>query len=374
LNEEQNVSMARKPKHRQKTEANVKPTRELLDQPWPLIGMHGRNPTVGGGWTVLTVGWGHDPKHQGGIDCRDVLAKGRRPIVRINNGYGGQGTLPLEEHYAPFAERVANGVRNSQGVDVFIIGNEWNTSWERPSRNAENDTPILPYQYAACYDMCRERIHALPGHEQDIVLFAPVGPWNPETKYPGNERGDWLKTYEDAQVAAKEIDGFAWHAYSRQQVSDRLARHFYMTSPGWGDHHWEFRVFEDWERATLAKYRDRYKFITEFDANEPWLDENRGFFSMATQQIYVWNRQRAEGTAPISAIVAYRWEFDKWVIKGKGNLIADYHEAVVAGFESPGQDPQFPPTTGNTWSLTGILTGPDGHRWRLRGEMIREEE
>jgi len=360
----------------------MEPTRLLLREPWPLMGMHGRNPTQGGGWTVLTVEHGDNPHHTGGGDFRDVREKGRVPIVRLNKGYGKAGTIPIPERYDEGSHRAAKYVEASKGCDVWIVGNEWNTSWERPERPDGTRPPILPEQYAAYYSLVWERIHEIPGHEMDIVLFAPVGPWNPETTYPGNERGDWLRTYQDAQAATTTpIDGFAWHAYSRQQVPGRLSSHFYMTQPGWGDHHWEFRVFEDWNRATLAKHRGAYKFLTEFDANEPWLDENRGFFGAAAQEVFVWNKNRDAGDAAIQALVAYRWEFDKWYIKGRHNLIADYHEAVARNLTAPAYldptvppiDPPPPPPPGNTWTLQGTLTGPDGQAYKLEGSIIREE-
>jgi len=360
----------------------MEPIRLLLRDPWPILGMHGESPMEGGGWTVLTREHGDDPTHTGGGDFRFVLEKGRRPIVRLNVGYGERGTIPRRDRYDQGSHRAAVYVRDSKGCDVWVIGNEWNCSWERPRYPNGTRPPIMPWEYASYYDMARERIRNVPGHEMDIVLFAPVGPWNPETVYKTNERGDWLRAYQDAQAAVEtDIDGFAWHAYAREQDATRLSRHHYMDQPGWTDHHWEFHVFEDWHRATLAKYQSRYRFITEFNANKPWQDINVGFIRQAVLEIFAWNQTRDAGPAAIQALATYRWEYDRWEMKGKNALLQDWQQAAYDGYMAPGaDDPTVPPINpdpdpdpgGNTWSLTGRLVGPDGQQYRIEGSVIRE--
>ncbi|MEO6061176.1 MAG: SH3 domain-containing protein, partial [Thermoflexales bacterium] len=54
-------------------------------------------------------------------------------IVRLNNDYGGSGTIPVTGQYAAFAECCANWVRNSQGCHLWIIGNEMNNPREWPN-------------------------------------------------------------------------------------------------------------------------------------------------------------------------------------------------------------------------------------------------
>ncbi|HXF61087.1 MAG TPA: hypothetical protein VNK95_05690, partial [Caldilineaceae bacterium] len=56
---------------------------------------------------------------------------------------------------------------------------------------------ITPALYARCYQLCREAIRQVPGHEDDLVLVAAVAPWNNQTVYPGNPRGDWVQYFAD---------------------------------------------------------------------------------------------------------------------------------------------------------------------------------
>jgi hypothetical protein len=56
------------------------------------------------------------------------------------------------------------------------------------------------------------------------VLLAAIAPWNTQTKYPGNESGDWVRYFEDVQRLVNGCDGFALHTYARAQIPHRIAR------------------------------------------------------------------------------------------------------------------------------------------------------
>ncbi len=84
------------------------------------------------GWIVFTEGIGHDSNNRSGADYRAYSNRGLGVIVRLNNGYYPEGSLPNSRDYAAFAQRCANFVANSPGCKIWIIGNEMNYAIERP--------------------------------------------------------------------------------------------------------------------------------------------------------------------------------------------------------------------------------------------------
>ena len=76
--------------------------------------------------------------------------------------------------------------------------------------------PILPAQYARCYQLCRDAIHRVPGHADDQVLIGAVAPWNEQTRYAGNPSGDWVQYMVDIlnQLGPNGLDGITIHTYT----------------------------------------------------------------------------------------------------------------------------------------------------------------
>src|SRR5581483_10690581 len=72
------------------------------------------------GWLVHSVQVGSDPP----ADYTSAVAAGLRVLVRLNNGYGNDGTIPVPSGYDSFAQRCADWVSQSKGAKLFIIGNE----------------------------------------------------------------------------------------------------------------------------------------------------------------------------------------------------------------------------------------------------------
>ena len=85
------------------------------------------------GWILFTEGLGHDAASTSGRDYRPWADGGFGVLVRLNHGYGTNGTLPYERHYDVFAQRVANFVANAPGAHIWIVGNEPNLAGEWPS-------------------------------------------------------------------------------------------------------------------------------------------------------------------------------------------------------------------------------------------------
>ena len=125
--------------------------RPLFDSPY-IFGIHDPGGeaimTTAGkpGWVVFTEGLGSDPSNFSGVDYTAWSQQNLGIMVRLNNGYGYEGTLPLSNQYENFAKRCANFVANSNGCKIWIIGNEPNLPTERPylSRSRSlNSEPAL---------------------------------------------------------------------------------------------------------------------------------------------------------------------------------------------------------------------------------------
>jgi hypothetical protein len=138
------------------------------------------------GWVVVTEALGADPNDLSSSSYEDLLEQGFGIIVRLNHGYGNEGTIPLPAKYRDFARRVANFVNRSPGAHIWIIGNETNLEreWPRVAPGSDRGEPITPRNYADCYKLCRDAIHNLPGHSNDQVIVGAIGPWNGQTHYP----------------------------------------------------------------------------------------------------------------------------------------------------------------------------------------------
>jgi hypothetical protein len=140
------------------------------------------------GWLVHSVSvWNDAP-----ADYSALVNAGCRVIVRLNNGYGSTGTIPVPSGYDNFARRCADWVAGSRGAKLFIIGNEMNISAERPGGQ-----PIVPSNYVSCFSKCRTAIQAKPGFANANVIPGAIGPYNIETNYSGNPTGDWVRYFQD---------------------------------------------------------------------------------------------------------------------------------------------------------------------------------
>ncbi|NLG26656.1 MAG: LysM peptidoglycan-binding domain-containing protein, partial [Chloroflexi bacterium] len=196
------------------TLANLKVGQELLipepleEEPLPkgsspyLFGMHDRGAEhyMGWaghkGWVLVTEELGANRTDWSSRAYDDLTDNGYGVIVRLNHGYGPAGTLPRSERYRDFGVRCGNFVERSRGCHIWVIANEPNLAVERAG-GPVNGEAITPERYAQAYALCREEIHRRPGHEDDQVVTAAVGPWNVQTAYPSNVTGDWITYFRD---------------------------------------------------------------------------------------------------------------------------------------------------------------------------------
>lgn len=290
------------------------------------------------GWIVFTEALGSDPNGQGGGDYSRYADQGFGIIVRLNNGYEPDGTLPFSNRYAEFARRCANFVRNSRGCHIWIIGNEPNLAGERPGARIDRSKsppvlvaagePILPGMYVRCYRECREAIKAVPGHADDQVIVAAVAPWNNQTTYPENPNGDWIKYFQDilTPLAPNGCDGIAIHTYTHGADPKLVYTDAFMDPP-FQNRQYNFRAYRDFMNAIPPSLRSLPVYLTETDQDEPWRNENTTWVQRAYGEIDAWNRM--PGKQVIRAVILYRWQnADQWVIEGRAGVIEDFKAAM----------------------------------------------
>jgi len=269
------------------------------------------------GWVVIAVAIGHDPNDHSGGDYTSLSNQGLGVIVRLNNGWNPDGTIPYQKHYNDFAQRCANYVAASPGCRIWIIGNEPNLSVERPSYEGYEEV-IYPDMYAQCYTLCRNAIKSVPGHEDDIVVTAAPGNWNVET-------GDWLDYFENMlnYIGAGNLDGIAVHTYTHGTDPNLI----FSNEKGGNNWYWHFRSYIDVMNRIPQSMRDLPVYITETDQCEPWADTNSGWVKNAYYEINSWNN--TSGNQKIHALCLYRWQtYDSYYITGKWGVINDWRDAM----------------------------------------------
>jgi hypothetical protein len=320
------------------------------------------------GWVLFTEATGSDPNATGGGDYTRWSNDGYGVIVRLNNGYHPEGTIPHPTQYEAFARRCGNFVRASKGAHIWIIGNEMNYQIEWPrrqaahrdpftgrtatpqatqdelraapgrfsallpnmtqSRNLPDGDPITPEKYADCYRRCRQAIRSQPGHEHDQVLVGSVAPWNIDTRYDGNPSGDWVQYQTDllALLGPGQCDGITIHTYTHG-TDPALIHDAAKMDPPFQNRHYHFFTYRDFMGAIPANMRHLPVYLTEMDQDDPWEDANRGWVKLAYGEINWWNNQ--PGNQQIRAAILYRWpRYDRWFIEGKNGVITDFREAM----------------------------------------------
>lgn len=269
------------------------------------------------GWVLFTERIGHNPDTIGPVSYTQYTDQGLNVIARLNNGYNPDGTIPKREHYADFAATCAKFVAGSNGCSHWIIGNEPNHEAERPAGER-----IMPAMYAECYTLCRGAIHNVPGHESDLVIFAPVAPWNDTIM-------DWLDYQEIALMNAIEVDAIGIHTYTHGS-DPALITDMTGMNPPYQDHYYNFQVYRQFIERFPIGMQSVPVFITETNQGDAWLNENVAWVQAAYAEIDRWNQANRQ---QIRSLILYRWEHDKWAFSEKQGVIDDFTESLYHGYE-----------------------------------------
>jgi len=276
------------------------------------------------GWVVDTVAVGLDGGRDARTDYSELADAQIDVIVRINNGYGSTGTLPMIHEYERFASSCAQYVARTQSVTRWIIGNEPNHENEWPE-----DGWIAAGDYARAFKLCRTAIRSLDGHENDEVIVAAVAPWNMQTGIdPISYFGTILKV-----VGPGNLDGIALHAYTHGADPSFVASDA-VHPEGW---RWHFRCYQDFMHAIPAGMTSLPVYITETDqGDEAWADVNDGWVQEMYAEVDRWNQ--VAGNQKIHCSCLYRWEdYDRWSIKNKIGVQDDLIAAIRNGYTVPEQ-------------------------------------
>lgn len=187
---------------------------------------------------------------------------------------------------------------------------------------------LTPALYARCYAQCRAAIRSLPGHGDDQVLVAAVAPWNDQTRYAGNEWGDWVLYLRDvlALLGMQGCDGFALHCHTHQ-ADPRLIESASTMGAPFSGRHVEFRVYRDFLSAVPQDMRHLPVYITEADPTVAWPEQNTGWIRRAYDEIAGWNR--SPGAQTIRCLALYHWDSgDRWRIQDKPGTLNDFRMAL----------------------------------------------
>lgn len=279
------------------------------------------------GWLVHSVKVTSDPPP----DYTPYVNAGLRVLVRLNNGYGSEGTIPVPANYDAFAQQCANWATQTKGAKLFIIGNEMNSVAERP-----NGQPILPTNYASCFMKCRAAIQGKPGLANANVILGAVAPYNTQTTYPTNPTGDWITYFKDlCALLQDQCDGISIHTYARgQQPADVTNSDTFP--PPYQANYKGFLAYRNFMNAAPTAMRKLPVYLTETqpiigDAPQ-WLNQNTGWVTAAYREINNWNS--VTSNQPIQALVLFRWlnTDPNWCFSTKPAVLDDFRNAIAQQF------------------------------------------
>ncbi len=280
------------------------------------------------GWLAHSVNVWSDPP----ADYTALVNAKCRVLVRLNNGYGSTGTIPLPAQYDAFAQQCANWAAASKGAKLFIIGNEMNIGAERP-----NGQPIVPSSYVTCFQKCRAAIQAKPGFANANVIPGAIGPYNIETNYSGNPTGDWIKYFQDVLTPLQnQCDGIAIHCYSRGQNAGDITNQDKFQFP-YQNNFRGFLAYQNFMNAIPTAMKKLPVYITEtqplINDAPNWLNQNNGWVTAAFAEINRWNS--ISSNQPIQALAMFRWlnTDPNWCFSTRGNVLDDFRNAIAQNFK-----------------------------------------
>jgi hypothetical protein len=141
-----------------------------------------------------------------------------------------------------------------------------------------------------------------------------VAPWNAQTAYPGNERGDWIKYLGDVlTLLANKCDGIAIHTYTHGPAPSKITSRDRMDPP-FEDRYYEFRTYQQFMAAIPPSMSSLPVYITETDQNDPWARSNTGWVQAAYAEVDKWNQDSTHQR--VRCLLLYRWlPDDQWSFK-----------------------------------------------------------
>ena len=314
------------------------------------------------GWVTATVAIGHNPGDHGGVDFRSISNQGHTVICRLNNGYCGEGTIPLPADYADFATRCANFVSASQGCQHWIVGNETNLSVEWPHSGGHKPY-VSPQEYANCFRLVYDSIKAVrPTHTVCTQALAPfAGPYGPSSDICGYSADgvqiNWVQYMNQMLTAITSSgagpDGIALHINSRGYTYNDIHSTAKVDANG-QQLYFSFYVYKDWINMGIPSslyhlplYGTECNGIYRWDGGHeecsdcanPSCCHQPGWMQEIYAEINRWNTidAPAQGKPPIRCVNMYRWcaWCDGWNIDEaarEGQIKTDLDAALAHGY------------------------------------------
>ena len=265
-------------------------------------------------WCVNTEAVGCDPNDCSGKSY-DTHGGAITHIVRINNGYGSTGTIPLPGRYDDFARRCANFVAASTGANHWIIGNEIGLAWESPEGQR-----ITLANYVVCFQKVYAAIKAVK--PDAVVMPQPPAPWNAEVP----DAPDWVDQLK-RMLEAVECDAIALHTYTHGHDPALITSEEAMNPP-YGHRRFHFRAYQDFMFAVPNSKRHLPVHITEANP-DGWRNENNGWIGAAYAEVKRWNDEPRH--QQIHSLCFYRWpdlDREQFWIGSKPGVVEDFRQVL----------------------------------------------
>jgi hypothetical protein len=254
------------------------------------------------GWVLLT----HRVVNGEGNNYEGWSKAGYGVIARLNNDYGGSGTIPTPDLYDAFADQCRRWVANSKGNLIWVIGNEMNNPREWPHQDPWNpgnnpNAAITPELYAVCFNKVRAAIKAVQPNAIVVpgALDCFQGPWMSCLDY-------WNRML----AAITDLDAIALHCYTNGYTPDLITSldRFQNDPLRWQYFH--FRAYTTFLDAMPPRHRLKPLYITETDPHgtTPWAGGENGWVQAAYGEIERWNQQPQ--SQQIQSLILYRWSRD----------------------------------------------------------------
>ncbi|HID90091.1 MAG TPA: hypothetical protein EYP52_10365 [Anaerolineae bacterium] len=309
------------------------------------------------GWVLFTEDIGHNPDALGPDEFRrrrlwDWARSGYGVIIRLNNGYEPNGTLPESRYYEDFARTCARyaelylkhpEVSSRIYTWIIVIGNEQNNVREHPGGAQHPREHITPQLYARAFNLAYRYIKTVLPNA--TVVPGAVDPYN---TYPwalmGGRRYRPLDYFREMLDGIEELDGFALHTYTHGPVVDYITHRRVFTDPPLDpgtphEHYYDFQAYRTFIEAVPEKWRDRPVYITETnhwtvnpDGSPPvgWVNRNIGWVRAAYEEVHRWNS--TPHAQQIHCLLLYRWQGDAWAINTKDQIQADFRMALAKDY------------------------------------------
>ena len=285
------------------------------------------------GWVLMTSLVGESLPNYA-----DWALAGYGVIGRLNNDYGGSGTIPTPDRYDEFAGRCATWVQAAQAQitsqpnshrRVWIIGNEMNNPREWPEEGRNPSKAIQPEQYADCFNRVRRAILARVPNA--MVVPGAIDPYNAAW---GNPLDYWNRMMANIQ----DLDGFALHAYTHGPSPSLITSLGTFGNDPLLWQYFDFRCYTPFLDVVPQKWRGKPAYITEtnatpHDGQPAWSGGRNGWVPEAYREIARWNAQ--PHAQQIQTLILYRWIRGgggdaQFAISEKQGVQDDFRDAIRA--------------------------------------------